>query len=73
MGNRHQDTAQKIVMAFKDSLGDELCRQISDEQFNVLELMISEGIGKELSDATEQVAEVVRQLRASVDKPELGM
>lgn len=73
MTNRHQAIAQKIVAAFKDGLDENLCRQISDEQFNVLERMIREGIGKELETATELVEEVVRQLRSATDKPELGM
>ena len=73
MTYRQQDMARKIIAAFKDTLDENLCRQISDEQFNVLELMIKEGIGKELSAATELVEEVVRKLRAESDKPELGM
>ena len=73
MNHRPMDTAREIVEAFKHGLDENLRRQISDEQFNVLELMIQEGIGKELNAATEQVEEVVRQLRASTVKPELGM
>lgn len=73
MNKRPHKTAQMIVTAFKDGLDEDLLQQIGDAQFNVLELMINEGIGQELGAATEQIQEVVRQLRASSNKPELGM
>lgn len=73
MGNRYQDTAQKIVMDFKGSLDGDLRRQISDAQYNMLEAMIREGMGKELSAATELVEELARKLRVLTDKPELGL
>lgn len=73
MTNRHQDQATKIIEAFKDTLDEDVCQQISDEKFNVLALMIKEAMGEELGVAAELIEDVVRKLRAESDKPELGM
>lgn len=73
MTKRNEDMARKIITAFKASLDANSRQKIGDEQYDMLEAMIREGMSKELNAAAEQVEELARNLRALTDKPELGM
>jgi len=73
MTNRHQQTAEKIVATFKQSLEKNIAQQITEAQFNTLTLMIREAMGEEAGFAAEQLEQVIRKLRAESEKPELGM
>ncbi len=73
MTNRHQQTAEKIVATFKQSLDKNIAQQITEAQFNTLTLMIREAMGEEAGFAAEQLEQVIRKLRAESEKPDLGM
>jgi len=73
MTNQHQEHAQKVVAAFRDSLDESVRQQIKDSQFNTLTLMIKEALGEELGVAIERMEEVIRQMRTETEKPDLGI
>ena len=73
MTNRHQQTAEKIVATFKQSLDKNIAQQITEAQFNTLTLMIREAMGEEAGFAAEQLEQIIRKLRAESEKPDLGM
>ncbi len=73
MTNRHQERAEKIAAAFKQSLDKNVAKQITDAQFKTLTLMIREAMGDEAGFAAEQLEQVIRKLRAESEKPDLGM
>jgi hypothetical protein len=73
MMKRHQDKAAQIIEAFRNSLDVQLQQQISDAQLKDLEAMIVEAIGEELGIAAERVDQVVKQLRAESERPDLGL
>ena len=73
MTNRHQQTAEKIVATFKQSLEKNIAQQITEAQFNTLTLMIREAMGEEAGFAAEQLEQVIRKLRAESEKLDLGM
>jgi methyl coenzyme M reductase gamma subunit len=73
MTNQHHERAAALVSAFREVLGDSLCRQISDAQFRDLDRLIRELLSTELRDAAERIEEVARSLRRETDIRELGM
>jgi hypothetical protein len=73
MADRHIELSQKVVDAFKGTLSDAAREQIGDARFAQLSRMISEALSEELETAVVAVEAVVKQLRAEVDKPELGL
>ena len=73
MNGQHQERAGRVVELFRNSLDQDIRKQISDNQFQVLSSMISEAISEELEIAAEQMAEVVRRLRAQSGKAEIGL
>ena len=73
MTNRHQERADKIVTAFKQSLDPGVAQQITAPQFTALTQMIKEAMGHELGFAAEQLEQVIRQLRAESERRDLGM
>ena len=73
MGNQHQDRAVKVVEAFKDLLDENSSQQIAAAKFDTLTLMITEAISEELGVAADMMEDVIKKLRAELNKPELGM
>lgn len=73
MTNRHQERAEKIVTAFKQSLDPNVAEQITKAQFTALTVMIKEAMGEELGFVAEQLEQVIRQLRADSERRDLGM
>ena len=73
MNNQHQQRAARVVESFRNLLDKNLSEQITDSQFQDLTLMIGQAIAEELEIAAEQMAEVVRNLRAQSGKTEIGL
>ena len=72
MKDRHRARAEKVVASFKDMLDEPALREISQADFNMLQLMVEEAISDELHNAAEMVEDVARQLRSISDIPESG-
>ncbi|ADE13550.1 hypothetical protein Nhal_0355 [Nitrosococcus halophilus Nc 4] len=73
MTNRHQEIAEKAVEAFKELLSEQARQQISDRQFDELALIIREALSEELENAVEIAEDMVKRLRAQVERPELEL
>lgn len=73
MSERHQELAEKVVSAFKERLSEHARGQITDAQFEDLSLMIREVIAVELEGAANLMDEVLKKLRADIEKPDLGL
>ena len=73
MTNRHQQTAEKIVATFKQSLDENVAQQITEAQYISLTLMVKEAMGEEARFAVEQLEKIIQKLRVESEKPDLGM
>ena len=73
MTNQHHERVAAVVSAFKEMIGPEGCRQISDTQFRDLDHMIRELVSSELREAAERMEDLARELRRETDFPELGL
>ena len=70
---RHQEMAEKIVETFKQSLDENVAKQITEAQYTALTLMVKEAMGDEARFAAEQLEKIIQKLRAESEKPDLGM
>lgn len=70
---RHQETADKIVATFKQSLDKNVAQQITEAQYTALTLMVKEAMGEEARFAVEQLEKIIQKLRVESEKPDLGM
>ena len=73
MVEHHEETAEKVVAAFKSSLKEEICQQINRTQFDELERAIRQALSDERAMAVELIEELVKKMRSKVDRPELEL
>jgi len=73
MSNNQRPIVGKIVDRFQSQLDDSVRQQITNAQFAELALMIEEAISEEVGAAADAVDEVVKKLRASTRKAEIGL
>lgn len=73
MTDRPEELAQKVVQAFKARLPDAARKQIPEVQFDELVAMIREAISEELTNAAEIVEQAAKELRAAVERPDIGL
>lgn len=73
MTERHVEHAKKVVQSFKELLPEAALHEITQGEFEELELLIQEALSDELHNATDQMDVLVRKLRSEVDLPELGL
>jgi hypothetical protein len=73
MTNQHHERVAAVVSAFKEILGDSVCRQVSEANFRDLDRLIRELVSTELRDAAERIEALARTLRNETDVRELGM
>jgi hypothetical protein len=73
MVNRHHQRADKLVTEFKQIIGESICAQISDANFQDLTLLIRDAITDELLAAAELVEKVAMKIRRDTDLHQLGL
>ena len=73
MSNNQRPIVGKIVDRFQSQLDEGVRQQITNAQFAELALMIEEAISEEVGAAADAVDEVVKKLRASTRKAEIGL
>jgi len=73
MSNQHHERVEAVVTAFREILGQSLCRQISDAHFRDLDRLIRELVSVELRDAADRVEVVTKALRSETDVREMGL
>ena len=72
MTNMHHQRADKVVAEFKEIIGESICAQISDANFQDLTLLIRDAITDELLEAAELIEKVAMKIRRDTDLHELG-
>lgn len=65
--------ADKVVMAFKNILTEESKSQISEKEFDELNLIVHEALSQQLSKTADIIDEVSKQLRSMTDRPDIGL
>lgn len=73
MTAHNQDHAQQVVERFKEMLAPQVRTSIADAEFTALAGLIHAAIAEELNATAELVEEVLKKIRASAEKPELGL
>ena len=73
MTNRHHERADKVVAEFKQIIGESMCAQISDANFQDLTLLVRDAITDELLAAAELIEKVAIKIRRDTDLHELGL
>ena len=72
MTNKHHQRADKVVAEFKEIIGESICAQISDANFQDLALLIRDAITDELLAAAELIEKVAMKIRRDTDLHQLG-
>ena len=72
MVNKHHQRADKVVAEFKEIIGESICAQISNANFQDLTLLIRDAITDELLAAAELMEKVAMKIRHDTDLHELG-
>lgn len=73
MPEKHNELAQKVVAAFKESLHDEARGCISEGEFAKLSLMIAEALVTEKREIAELFETMARNLKAEAIPPDISM
>ena len=73
MTNKHHQRADKVVAEFKEIIGESVCAQIADANFQDLTLLIRDAITDELLAAAELVEKVAMKIRRDTDLHQLGL
>ncbi|MES9870709.1 MAG: hypothetical protein ABW153_05390 [Sedimenticola sp.] len=73
MTNSLTQHSKDVVDHFKTVIGPEVSHQISDSQFEELELMVRSAIAEELEQVTEEFDDTVKEIRRQIEKRELEL
>ncbi len=73
MSNRHQEIADTLVEAFKDTLDIEARQLITEAKFDRLKEMVAETLSQELEQVADRMSAVIKELRSEITKPDLGL
>ncbi len=73
MSNQHHERVEAVVSAFREILGESLCRKISDAHFRDLDRLIRELVSVELRDAADRIENVTKALRSETDVRDMGL
>lgn len=73
MTNRHQEIAETLVEAFRETLSTEARDHVTEAKLDGLKEMIAETMSKELEEVVRRISEVIEELRSEIGKPDLGL
>jgi hypothetical protein len=73
MTSKHHQRADKVVADFKEIIGESICAQIPDANFQDLTLLIRDAISDELLAAADLVEKVAMKIRRDTDINQLGL
>ena len=66
MAHNPQELAGKVVNAFRELLGDEICGGIGDERFHDLHAMVCDVLAEQSAAILEHFEEDLKQLRSEL-------
>lgn len=73
MDNQNEILAQKVVEAFKKNVSAETRKHMTENDFNMLGLMVQEALSLEMTEAVEMVDELEKRLKEMERNPEIGL
>ena len=73
MTNQHHERVEAVVTAFREIIGESLCRQISDAHFRDLDRLIRDLVSVELREAADRIDTVTKALRSETDVREMAL
>lgn len=73
MSNQHHKRADKVVVKFKEVIGQSVCTQISEAHFQDLALLIRDAITDEVLFVAERMEKIIKDVRIETDLHELGI
>lgn len=69
----NQELAEKVVIAFKNTLTESTRTAITEKEFNELHLIIKEALSQQLSVTADKVGELSRELKSMADRQDIGL
>lgn len=73
MTNRHEEIADTLVEAFKDTLDAQARQLITEAKFDRLKEMVAETLSNEVQQVADRMSDVIKELRSEIGKPDLGL
>lgn len=73
MNQRHQDTADRLVAAFRSGLDDSAQAGIGEAGFERLHALVREALSGELKVFSGRLEGLLHELRAEIDRPDIGL
>ena len=73
MPEKQNELAQKVVVAFKESLNEEARRSISEGEYVKLSLMIAEALATEKREIANLLEAMARNLKAEAIPQDISM
>ncbi len=73
MNQRHQDLADHVLSAFRGALDEPARQAVGEAGFHQLHTLVREALAEEASVVSGRLEALLRELRAEVDRPDLGL
>ncbi|MEA3277327.1 MAG: hypothetical protein U9Q81_19010 [Pseudomonadota bacterium] len=68
-----EELAKEVIAAFRAELDEGVRAQISERQFEFLELLVKDAVAGGIHDAAERVEKLGRELRSEAGTPEIEL
>ncbi|HUL12097.1 MAG TPA: hypothetical protein VLU73_08020 [Methylococcaceae bacterium] len=73
MTSTPRELAEKVIVAFKQSLGPELRESITETQYRALGLMVREAVSDGMSIVLEQFEETFNKVRGGIERTPIDL
>lgn len=73
MGIDNELLAQKVVETFKKNISEEALSHITESEFHELAQIVGEALSRNLSEASEKVGAVAKELKEMAGHPDLDL
>lgn len=73
MTSTPQELAERVIAAFKENLRPEIRDRISESEYQSLGLMVREAISDSMADVLEHFEEMLKTVRAGIERPPIDL
>lgn len=73
MTSTPRELAERVIAAFKENLRPEIRDRISESEYQSLGLMVREAISDSMSDVLEHFEEMLKTVRAGIERPPIDL
>ena len=73
MNQRHQELADHVLTVFRSNLDGADQERLGEARFQQLHRLICEALSEELEVVSARLDALLQELRAEIEKPELGL